>query len=89
MNAKLDTWGVFGHGACSLPLITHGLAMGGHIRVGLEDSIYFAGNKLANSNAQLVERAASIARNLGRETATPTVARKLLGITDRRLRATA
>ena len=54
--------------------------MGHHIRVGLEDSVYYGPHQLATSNAQLVERAVRIARELGREVATPAQAREMLGL---------
>jgi 3-keto-5-aminohexanoate cleavage enzyme len=54
------------------------LAMGGNIRVGMEDNVYFSHGVLAVSNAQLVERAVKIARDLGREIATPEEARQMM-----------
>ena len=59
------------------------LAMGGHVRVGLEDNTYFAKGVLAESNAQLVKRAANIIREAGFEVATPDEARDILGIPKR------
>ena len=61
------------------PMVTMGIIMGGHIRVGLEDNLYIEKGKLAQSNTQLVEKAVRIARELGREIATPNEARKILG----------
>jgi 3-keto-5-aminohexanoate cleavage enzyme len=52
--------------------------MGGNIRVGMEDNVYFAHGVLAVNNAQLVERAVRIARELGREIASPEEAREML-----------
>jgi 3-keto-5-aminohexanoate cleavage enzyme len=57
-----------------------GLIMGGHIRVGMEDNIYYQRGMLATSNAQFVERIVRIAREYGREVATPTEAREILGV---------
>ena len=54
--------------------------MGGHVRVGFEDNIFYRKGEIAKSNAQLVERIARIAGELGREMATPAITRKLLGI---------
>jgi 3-keto-5-aminohexanoate cleavage enzyme len=54
--------------------------MGGHIRVGLEDNIYYSKGQLAESNAQLVDRGVRIAKELNRKIATPTVAREMLGL---------
>lgn len=73
-------WGVAGVGRFQLPLAVQALVMGGHVRVGFEDNIFYRKGELAQSNAQLVERVARIACELGREIATPAVARKLLGI---------
>ncbi|MCB2228195.1 MAG: 3-keto-5-aminohexanoate cleavage protein [Desulfarculaceae bacterium] len=57
-----------------------GMLMGGCVRVGLEDNIYYAKGQLAESNAQLVARIARIARELGKEPATPAEARQILGL---------
>jgi 3-keto-5-aminohexanoate cleavage enzyme len=57
--------------------------MGGHIRVGFEDNIFVRKGVLAKSNAELVEKAARIARELEREIATPDEARAILGLKGR------
>lgn len=57
-----------------------GIMMGGHIRVGLEDNIFIERKVLAKSNAELVEKAVRLARELGREVATPDEARTILGL---------
>ena len=54
--------------------------MGGHVRVGFEDNIYYHKNELATSNAQLVDRITRIADELDREVATPDEAREILNI---------
>jgi 3-keto-5-aminohexanoate cleavage enzyme len=56
------------------------MTMGGHVRTGLEDNLYYHKGELAQSNAQLVARLARIAAELGRPVATPAQARELLGI---------
>jgi len=71
---------VIGIGAAQLYMSTLAIAMGLHVRVGLEDNIYYRKNELAKSNAQLVERVVRIARELNREIATPEQARKMLNI---------
>jgi 3-keto-5-aminohexanoate cleavage enzyme len=71
---------IIGIGAHELPLITLSILLGGHVRVGLEDNLFYRKGELARSNAQLVERAVRIAKELGREIATPAQARKMLGI---------
>lgn len=66
-------------GANQLPATTHALLIGGHIRVGLEDNLYYGRGDLA-SNERLVERAVRIVHELGLEVATPTEARQMLGL---------
>lgn len=66
-----------------LPITTMSMIMGGAIRVGLEDNIYYSKGLLANSNAQLIERSVRIARELNIEPATPDEAREILGIAKR------
>jgi len=56
------------------------MVMGGHIRVGFEDNIYYHKGVLAESNAQLVARMARIAAEIGRPLATPAQAREILGL---------
>jgi 3-keto-5-aminohexanoate cleavage enzyme len=73
-------WGVAGVGRFQLPLAVQALVMGGHVRVGFEDNIFYRKGEVASSNAQLVERITRMAGELGREVATPAVARKLLGL---------
>lgn len=74
------TWSVAGIGRHELSLGTMALAMGGHVRVGFEDNLYYEKGAPAKSNAQLVERIARLGRELGRPPATPTEARQILGI---------
>jgi len=66
--------------AAQLPVTTMGMIMGGAVRVGLEDNIYYRKGELVKSNAQLVERAVRIARELNIEPATPGEARDILGV---------
>ena len=69
-----------GFGRHQLPFATLGVLLGGHVRVGLEDNVYYRRGELAESNAQLVERVVRVAEDLGREVATPARARDLLGL---------
>lgn len=69
-----------GIGSLQLPITTLSLIMGGHIRVGLEDNVYYRRGELAESNAQQVARAVRIIHELNREVATPAQARKMLGL---------
>jgi len=77
---KNQSWTVAGIGRYQLPLSTMAILMGGHVRVGFEDNIYYKKGELAKSNAQFVERVAKLSRELGREVASPEEARKILGI---------
>jgi 3-keto-5-aminohexanoate cleavage enzyme len=71
-------WGVAGVGRYQLTLAVQAMILGGHVRVGFEDNIYYRKGEIARSNAQLVERVVRIARELGREVATPELARKVV-----------
>lgn len=75
-----STWTVSGVGRYEFPMITMGILMGGHIRVGFEDNVYLEKGVLAKSNGELVAKAVRIAKELGREIATPAEARKILGL---------
>lgn len=77
------TWTVAGIGQAQLPLATLAMVLGGHVRVGFEDNIYYRKGELATSNAQLVARVARIAHEYGRPVATPAQAREILGIAPR------
>ena len=63
-----------------MPILMAAIAMGGHIRVGMEDNVLFAKGKLADSNAQFVTRAANLIREFGNEVATVQDAREILGL---------
>lgn len=79
-----STWSAFGIGAGHLPILFTALALGGHLRVGLEDNVIMGrdenGQKLLATNVKLVERAVHAVHCFGNETATPAEARELLGI---------
>jgi 3-keto-5-aminohexanoate cleavage enzyme len=62
------------------PMMAHTLALGGHIRTGLEDVVFVAPGEYAESNAQLVTRAKILCEAIGRPVATPAQAREILGI---------
>ncbi len=83
MKGKLPPnapWSVLGIGKAQLPMIAMGMLLGGNVRVGFEDNIYFKKGVLAISNAQMVEMAADLAERLGRQVTTPAEARRILGI---------
>jgi uncharacterized protein (DUF849 family) len=71
---------VLAAGRHQMPLITMGATMGGHVRVGLEDSLMIARGQLAKTNAEQVARIRRIVEDLGREVATPAEARAMLDL---------
>ena len=71
---------VLAAGRHQIPLTTISASMGGHVRVGLEDSIYIAKGELAKSNAVQVSKIREIVEGLGREVASPDEARSMLGL---------
>ena len=73
-----STWSVAGIGRHQLTLGVIALAMGGNVRVGFEDNIYYRKGQLAHSNAELVSRVVRIAQEIDRPVATPTQAREIL-----------
>jgi 3-keto-5-aminohexanoate cleavage enzyme len=74
-----STWTVAGIGAAQLIVNTHALLMGGHVRVGLEDNIYFRKGELA-PNERFVERMVKMAAQFGRGVATPDEAREIMSL---------
>jgi len=77
------TFSATGIGRTTLPVLLASLAAGGHLRVGMEDTVTYAKGQPVESNAQLVARAAAFARLAQRPPITPAAARELLGITAR------
>lgn len=75
-----STWSAFGIGACHMPIMFTAMAKGGHIRIGMEDNVYMHKGVLAESNVQFVERVKRLAADFGRPVATPSEARKILGL---------
>jgi len=73
-------WNVIAVGRTQFPLLTQGILLGGDVRVGMEDNIYVAKGVLAKGNAELVSKIARIAKELGKEIATPSEVRKILGL---------
>lgn len=75
------TWGVGGLGRYQLDANVMAIAAGGHVRVGLEDNLHFnRGRTELADNLQLIQRIARIGREMGRESATPDEARKIIGL---------
>ena len=73
-------WSVLGAGRNQMPTAAAAIAMGGNVRVGLEDSLWLAKGKLARSNAEQVTKVRQIIEGLGFEPATPAEARGILGL---------
>jgi uncharacterized protein (DUF849 family) len=78
------TWSATGIGRTTLPVMLAALSAGGHLRVGLEDTVTFARGQAVQSNAELVERAAALASLAQRPAMAPAAARALLGVPDHR-----
>lgn len=77
------TWGALGIGKSHVPIMLATVALGGHLRVGMEDNVYFRPGELAESNTQLVRRAVDIIRIAGGEPASTDEAREILGLAKR------
>jgi uncharacterized protein (DUF849 family) len=75
------TWAACGISSGHLPIMMANIAMGGHLRVGLEDNLYIDKGVLAKSNSQLVERAVQLLKLNNLEPATPDEARQIYGLT--------
>ena len=73
-------WSVLGAGANQFRVAAQSAALGGNIRVGLEDSLWHGKGKLAESNAQQVTRARELIESLGKSVATPDEAREILSL---------
>lgn len=78
-------WSVLGAGRAQMPLAAISAAQGGHVRVGLEDSLWMGRGRLAESNAEQVRQARVIVESLGLEVATPDEAREILQLKGRNL----
>ncbi|MEJ2041210.1 MAG: 3-keto-5-aminohexanoate cleavage protein [Desulfosarcinaceae bacterium] len=74
------TWTAAGIGRSQLQINHWALELGGHCRTGLEDNVRFDKNRLAASNAELVQRVADLCGTYGRRPATPAQARQLLNL---------
>jgi len=77
------TWSATGIGRTTLPVMFAALAAGGHLRVGMEDTVTFAKGRPVASNAELVERAATLAGLAQRPSMRPEQARSMLGVSGR------
>lgn len=82
-------WTAMGISRSQAPITTMAMILGGGVRVGFEDNVYLYKGVLADSNAQFVERAATIAREIGRDVASVAEARQILGLHEPRVHAEA
>ena len=73
-------WSVLGAGRSQMPIAAMSAAMGGNVRVGLEDSLWIGAGKLAESNAQQVRKVREVIEGLGLSVATPAEARQILAL---------
>jgi 3-keto-5-aminohexanoate cleavage enzyme len=80
LPAEVTSWSATGIGRGHLPVLAAALALGGHLRVGMEDNLFYAAGRPVESNAELVSRAADLAEQLQRPPLTVTDARALLGL---------
>jgi uncharacterized protein (DUF849 family) len=81
---QVTSWSATGIGRTHLPIAAGALALGGHLRVGMEDNLVFAKGRPVRDNAELVQRAAELATLLQRPPLSPDEARTLLHVRDRR-----
>jgi 3-keto-5-aminohexanoate cleavage enzyme len=77
------TWSATGIGRTSVPVMFAALSAGGHLRVGMEDTLSYARGRPVTGNAELVERAATLAGLAQRPAMRPEQARVMLGVSDR------
>lgn len=75
-----STWSAFGVGHSAMEIMYATIALGGHLRVGMEDNVMYAKGVLAKSNRQFVERARRCVEEYGKEVTTPAEAREILGL---------
>lgn len=73
-------WAAFGIGRMAFPMLAQAYLLGGHVRIGMEDTVQIRDGELCTGNGQLVEKAVSIIDSLGGQIATPNEAREILGI---------
>lgn len=73
-------WTGFGVGRMAFPMLAQSFLLGGHVRIGIEDTVYLSKGRLAVSNAELVDKARLIVEHLGGELASAEEAREMLGL---------
>jgi uncharacterized protein (DUF849 family) len=80
LPAEVTSWSATGIGRGHLPVLAAALALGGHLRVGMEDNLFFAAGRPVGSNAELVVRAADLAERMQRPVMSGAAVRTLLGL---------
>ncbi len=80
LPAEVTSWSATGIGRAHLPVAAAALALGGHLRVGMEDNLVYAKGRVVQSNAELVERAARLATEMQRPPMSTAEARELLAV---------
>ena len=76
-------WGAFGIGRAAFPMLAQSVLLGGHVRIGMEDTVYLSRGQLCRDNAELVTKAVSIVESIGGALASPSEARAILGLPER------
>jgi uncharacterized protein (DUF849 family) len=79
-----STWSAFGVGKGAMEIMYAAIAMGGHIRVGMEDNVLYRKGQVADNNMQFVARAKRVIEEFNCEVATPDEARQILGLPPRK-----
>ena len=80
---KPAVYSVLGVGLYQTPMVATGITLGINVRTSMEDNVLYKKGELCKSNAQLVERVVKIAREMGRDIATPKQARQMLGLSEK------
>lgn len=75
-----STWSALGIGKGHLPIMLTAIAMGGHVRVGMEDNVLFSKNRLASSNSEFVSRTVRTVAEADKSHASPSEARRILSL---------
>lgn len=73
-------WAAFGIGRMAFPMLAQSVLLGGHVRIGMEDTVHTVDGELCRGNAHLVERAVALVHSLGGAMASPEEARAILGL---------
>jgi uncharacterized protein (DUF849 family) len=79
-------WTAFGIGRMAFPMLAQSYLLGGHVRIGMEDTVYLDKGRLAPNNASLVEKGVRIVEHLGGRIATVAEARAMLGVANTAIR---